>query len=425
MKINTLELTNVRGFTHAKLEFQPGFNLIVGINGVGKTTVLESLRVALSQILPESTISKNKKESLDYYDIQIGKDSMQIDTSFYIKDILYSYVSSKQKNTTKIVETENIRAQTYDVKDYSEIKPDLPKTLKNDSEQPLGIYYSSHRSLMNEAAPSKSQTAGGQMVAFSEALNPKREFSIRLFAEWFNTRERLADENPTYKIYTEVIREAIYTFLPGFSNLKVIRGDRDENLTFSIVKDDKTLSFQQLSDGERSILALVFDIARRLTIANPFLDNPLKGHGVILIDELDLHLHPKWQRSVVSDLERTFPNCQFIATTHSPQIIGEVKAEAITIIDRNKDSEVYKPNVAFGMDSQRVIEELLEAPIRNVETLRKFEEINKSVDEEKYVEAKSKIEELKTTLGENDPELIRINSMIQFLEEDFGDEENS
>lgn len=425
MKINTLELTNVRGFTHAKLEFQPGFNLIVGINGVGKTTVLESLRVALSQILPEATISKNKKESLDYYDIQIGKDSLQIDTNFSIVEDSYSFVSSKQKNTTKVVETENIRAQTYDVQDYNEIKPSLPKKSKEDVEQPLGIYYSSHRSLMNETAPTKGQTVGGQIVAFSDALNPKREFSIRLFAEWFNTRERLADENPIYKDYTDRIRGAIYTFLPSFSNLRVIRSDRDENLTFSIVKDEKTLSFQQLSDGERSILALVFDIARRLTIANPFLTNPLKGYGVVLIDELDLHLHPKWQRSVVNDLERTFPNCQFIATTHSPQIIGEVKAESITIIDRNKESEVYKPNVAFGLDSQRIIEELLESPIRNIKTSKEFEKINNNVDAEKYIEAKASIEKLKIILGENDPELIRINSMIQFLEEDFEDEKNN
>jgi len=172
-------------------------------------------------------------------------------------------------------------------------------------------------------------------------------------------------------------------------------------------------------------LALVFDIARRLTIANPFLTNPLKGYGVVLIDELDLHLHPKWQRSVVNDLERTFPNCQFIATTHSPQIIGEVKAESITIIDRNKESEVYKPNVAFGLDSQRIIEELLESPIRNIKTLKEFEKINDNVDAEKYKEAKSIIKKLKEILGENDPELIRINSMIQFLEEDFEDEEDS
>ena len=89
MRINTLELTNVRGFTHAKLEFQPGFNLIVGINGEGKTTVLESLRVALSQILPDATKKKKKKESFDYYDIQIGKDSLQIDSNFSIGEDSY------------------------------------------------------------------------------------------------------------------------------------------------------------------------------------------------------------------------------------------------------------------------------------------------------------------------------------------------
>lgn len=136
-------------------------------------------------------------------------------------------------------------------------------------------------------------------------------------------------------------------------------------------------------------------------------------------------MHPKWQRTIVKDLERTFPKCQFIATTHSPLIIGEVKPQAITIIDKDLINETYKPTVAFGLDSQRILEELLDAPIRNLGIEAKLNEISSLVDEEKYEEAKTKIEILKETLGNNDPELLRINSMIQFLEEDFSDEENS
>lgn len=444
MIINTLELTNVRGFTHAKLEFQPGFNLIVGINGVGKTTVLESLRIVLSQVLPNIAVSKNQKDNFNEYDIQIDKDSLLIDSKFTFLEKNFSIVIPKNRETIKINNSDDFRHNAFSLVDNTTIENYIPEgTISNSStdftkvdfyklgkeniksaNQPLGIYFSSHRSLTNQEKPTKSQTVGGQATAFADALNDKREFAIRLYADWLLAQEALSEEDKRIERKITFLKEAIYNFIPEFSDLKVIKNHRGEN-TFSIKKAEKEFSIQQLSDGERSIITLVVDIARRLTIANTTLENPLKGDAIVLIDELDLHLHPKWQRSVVSDLERTFPNCQFIATTHSPQIIGEVKAEAITIIDRNQKSEVYKPNVAFGMDSQRVIEELLEAPIRNIETLKKLEEINNSVDEEKYVEAKSKIEELKTTLGENDPELIRINSMIQFLEEDFHDEEDS
>lgn len=445
MRISTLELTNVRGFTHAKLEFQPGFNLIVGINGVGKTTVLESLRIVLSQVLPNITVSKNQKDNFDEYDIQIDKSNLVVDSKFTFLDKTFSAVIPKNKESIKTNESDDFRNNAFKLDDKVTIENYIPEgTVKDETidftkvdfyqigkenqkskNQPLGIYFSSHRSLMNQEKPTKGQTAGGQASAYADALNNKRQFTIRLYADWMLAQEALAEEDLSIERKLSSIKNAIYTFIPEFSDLKVIKDHRGDNNTFSVKKGEKEFSIQQLSDGERSIITLVLDIARRLTLANIGLKNPLEGEAIVLIDELDLHLHPKWQRSVVSDLVRTFPNCQFIATTHSPQIIGEVKAEAITIIDRGQEAEVYKPNVAFGLDAQRVIEELLEAPIRNIETQKKLEEINDSVDKEKYEEAKSKIEELKSTLGEHDPELIRINSMIQFLEEDFDDEKDS
>ena len=104
------------------------------------------------------------------------------------------------------------------------------------------------------------------------------------------------------------------------------------------------LDVGQLSDGERGMLALVLDLARRLSQANPSLDDPLsEGHALVLIDELDLHLHPKWQRQIVHKLTKTFPRCQFIATTHSPQVIGEVPHERIQII--SDGDKVYSPTL--------------------------------------------------------------------------------
>lgn len=435
MRINTLELTNVRGFTHAKLEFQPGFNLIVGINGVGKTTVLESLRIVLSHILYEIKAPIVTRESFKKTDININTNQLQVNTNFNIDNVDYDFIYSKSAKEFGVTQVEqkkrtnasdlHIREEGITLNDITEFN--LKVDYKEDINR-LAIFFSTRRSLMVNQSSKVVKSKYFHAAAYIDTLSETRSFNIKMFAEWFNVRKALALENPDNTKYNHVVRlieDTIYTFLPDFKDLELTKDEVSGDLTFSILKNEKRLLFSQLSDGERGVLALVFDIARRLIIANIDNENPLDGEAIILIDELDLHLHPKWQRTIVTDLVRTFPNCQFIATTHSPQIIGEVKADAITIIDREQETEVYKPNVAFGLDSQRIIEELLEAPIRNIETQQKLEEINDSVNKEKYEEAKSKIEELKSTLGDHDPELIRINSMIQFLEEDFDDEEDN
>lgn len=96
----------------------------------------------------------------------------------------------------------------------------------------------------------------------------------------------------------------------------------DADLIRELYEMVTNLDVLQLSDGEKCTLALFGDIARRLAIANPSLDDPLQGDGVVLIDELELHMHTSWQRKVISMLKKTFPNIQFIITTHSPQILG-------------------------------------------------------------------------------------------------------
>ncbi|RKZ54175.1 MAG: hypothetical protein DRR00_01875, partial [Candidatus Parabeggiatoa sp. nov. 3] len=124
------------------------------------------------------------------------------------------------------------------------------------------------------------------------------------------------------------VREAIESMLPKFKNPRI----EINPLRFMIdweQEDGRVKKFQieQLSDGYRTVLAMVMDISSRMSEANPQLGN--NSPAIIMIDELDLHLHPKWQQSILSDLTRTFPNAQFIVTTHSPQILSTVKKEYI------------------------------------------------------------------------------------------------
>jgi predicted ATP-binding protein involved in virulence len=133
----------------------------------------------------------------------------------------------------------------------------------------------------------------------------------------------------------------------------------------TVKKQGQELIVNQLSDGEKCSLAMVGDLARRLAITNPGLRNPLEGSAVVLIDEIELHLHPKWQREIIPALTRTFPNCQFIITTHSPQVISQVKPDGIYILEATPEGIVAKqPESSFGRDSNRILEDLMDVSER-------------------------------------------------------------
>lgn len=542
MRINTLELTNVRGFTHAKLEFQPGFNLIVGINGVGKTTVLESLRIVLSHILYEIKAPVVTRESFKKSDININTSQLQVNTNFSIDNVDYDFIYSKsssdvyfkevESNTSQnkelrrdieaqksilaqkavdlrrlqeaanvsmaihllvkegiivefsnddlynILHSENLKNLTdndnlFFLKSLSELElsnslklldenknylnsieilteeikkltelinsnavPSRKEGIKqedsakfilgisrNNTNNLLGIYYSTRRSLMVNQITKITKSKLQHAPAYIDTLSEVRSFNVKMFAEWFRSQKVLAAENPTtlkYKRTIEILEKTIYAFLPGFSDLELVEDEISKDLTFSIIKDEKRLLFSQLSDGERGVLALVFDIARRLIIANIDNENPLDGEAIILIDELDLHLHPKWQRTIVNDLVRTFPNCQFIATTHSPQIISSIYPERINII---KNFDIDHTVKTYGLDINYILKFVMEDDDRLDISNKAIESVQNLIDEMEFEKARDLIAKFKSE-NLDLSEWTDFEAQMSHLEM-FGDEENN
>jgi predicted ATP-binding protein involved in virulence len=417
MKIKTLDIAGLRAFEQASFTFQAGLNLIVGVNGVGKTTTLDALRISLSKILPQITSTRSKKMSFPDEDIRIGNDSMTITTGFEIKDNTWKLVVHKQLESFIENDSTNLRNQTTATPDIEEFIPSIDKlsfSLKKSKTQTIAVYYSTKRSFMTDQKPSKAASSGGQAAAFAESLLDSRAFSLKEAAEWMNARETLGKELPKYKKQVADLQKAANYFLPNCNNLHAVR---EPSPKLMIEKDGKLLNVKQLSDGERGLLTIVLDLAKRLSFANPILDNPIKdGRAIVLIDELDLHLHPQWQRMVVERLITTFPNCQFIVTTHSPQIIGEVAPERITIIS---DNQVYQPDRSFGIDSSRILEELMDTKIRTSKVETQLNKLFHLIDEERLDEGMYIILVLESDLVENDPELTRAKTLIDFLNEDF------
>lgn len=421
MQVKSLRLSQVRGYEQAQFTFRPGMNLLVGVNGVGKSTVLDVLRTMLVRALPRLTGVKMRSKQFESGDIANGRSAMTAELVFEIAGHTLSHLMHHPRERYIISGQEgDVREQTYDQEPHDEISyrdergvvhrinapKDLSAFIKLRKDQPLAVYFATRRSLYSETTGSqRERSAGGPTFAFADALRT-RGLRIREFTNWWLVQEELGQPEKVI-----ALQEAVMRFLDNFIGVRVIR---DPEPTLVLDKRDTSLAVHQLSDGERGMLALVLDLARRLALANPKLSNPLEqGKAVVLIDELDLHLHPRWQRTVVPKLIQTFPACQFIATTHSPQIIGEVAPENIILLEPGK--QPYRPDQSLGMDSNWILQMLMDAPERNEETTRHLEQISDLLEDGSYEEAAGAIEELRAQIP-SDPELARLQTRLDRLQ---------
>jgi len=224
-------------------------------------------------------------------------------------------------------------------------------------------------------------------------------------------QQALKGENAAAGRVLAAFESAVARFLPDYANLRV---DADAGPRLLINRGTTTVAVRQLSDGERGTLALVLDLTRRLSQVNlTMIDPAAQAEAVVLIDEIDLHLHPKWQRQIRRNLEAAFPRCQFIVTTHSPQVIGEVEHNRIQII---ASGQVYSPTHSFGVDSSRVLEEIMDADPRTQEVNALLSQISQEVGKQRYQSVRELLATLVGKLGEDDPEVTRIRTLLDFME---------
>jgi predicted ATP-binding protein involved in virulence len=399
MKLKHLSLTNIRGFNHAEFSFEPGMNLIVGINGVGKSTVLDSLCFLLSQALI-GLHGYGIYMRFSSTDLRNNSGSLSAEVRFDIADRNFKYSIHGPHG-----------------KDIVAVALD-PKIDLDKNSQSLAVYYSQRRALASNKKFTRIKK--NSAAVFIDALD-HRELRLTEFADWWLAQTALNREKaPNAQRHLDALNTAVTSFIDACTNVRVERetyvyenknGKQTEKSTANLFIDKAgvTLDPQQLSDGERGMLALALDLTRRLSQANPDLANPLEGEAIVLIDELDLHLHPQWQRTIVKKLTTTFPNCQFIATTHSPLIIGEVAPENIILLEQGQPP--LRPSQSLGMDTDWILKYLMGATTRNTETETELKDIAELIETEDYDEAIDRIDNLRDKIGEF-PELVRLQTRI-------------
>ena len=420
MRVTRLELANVRAIKAAEFYFRPDFNLVVGVNGVGKTTVLDALAVRLSAIIAHVNHRPRSVLSFRGDDVHAGAGALQVECSFQFAGETYVYTLHMPRKPAvlpkEIVELSRLETGRNPIPTptIEEFYPEIPTEGKGGSAEgrPMAVLFSTNRAVPSERTPPKSAAASGMSAALSGALSNRRGLHLAEFEAWMRVQEALSVEQPAAKRVLAAFETAVERFLPNYRNLRV-GGESPSGGILLIDHGDATLPVRSLSEGERGLLAMVLDLTRRLAQANPEMEDPAaEANAVVLIDEIELHLHPEWQRRVVENLTKTFPKCQFIATTHSPQVIGEVEHDRIHIM---ADGEVYSPTYSFGVDSSRVLEEIMDTDPRTRKVKDLLSEISRTIGDDRYDDARTLLADLTEHLGEDDPEVTRIRILLDFM----------
>jgi predicted ATP-binding protein involved in virulence len=414
MIVTRLKLANLRAIEAAEFRFQAGVNLIVGVNGVGKTSVLDALGVCLSAMVKRVNKLRGRVEAFDLDDIRIGAEALTVECDVRIgtQDFTYLVHKPRAASAPQQKKAGMPREQVHDTPEKAEFIGEAPPPVTGAEHggRPLAVLFSTNRAVPSDRAPGKGVAAGGVEAAFADAF-ANRELRLGEFGAWMKVQESLRGERPAAGRVLSAVQESVVRFLPGYTNLRLDGADRPR---LSIDRGATTIPVRQLSDGERGTLALVLDLTRRLAQANPGLVDPAaEAEAVVLIDEIDLHLHPKWQRQIVHNLRAAFPRCQFIATTHSPQVIGEVEHERIQII---ADGQVYSPTHSYGVDSSRVLEEVMGSDPRAKEVQSLLTEVSQVIGRQQFAQARALLGQIVERLGESDPEVTRIRTLLDFVE---------
>ena len=419
IKILTLTLENFRGIKELQLPFEPGLTVIAAVNGGGKTTVIDALAMLLSWLTARTKRDSGKGGRIK--EVEINNDRKHAQLSLQTSSGEWSI--GKTRKGTDYVVISNLLA-------LANIVRQLRGQLETENSLPVFAFYPVNRAVRDDDFPKRIRIKHefDPISVYDDFLTSSANF--RLFFEWFREREDIENENlrtngilqnvdtlEFLDLQLEAVRSALEKFLPEYHDFRIKR----QPLRMVVTKGDQELRIDSLSVGETCFIALIGDIARRLSIANPRKRNPLEGEGVILIDEIDLHLHPAWQRRAVTNLTKVFPNVQFVVTTHSPQILSEVAPESIRLLYQEDNLIKFTiPKQSIGLNSVEILRELMDDPGINSTVPKRIAEIATKIDHDEFDAARELIQKLKADLKGSIPDIVEAEATIAMLEPEKG-----
>ena len=428
MQIDQISISNFKLFAQSEFRFHPSFNLVVGTNGSGKTSLLRAVAVAMGGWAHAYIKDTKNRRPIDDSEIREIQQDKRFDKSKMVlieahgkAAIIDRFGVSKpvkavwqRRRLEASVQTSNTGKIDYGngtqyPLHFGNLGHDILTYIESGKsfDLPVIAFYECDRLWLPKGEIKAEESAVAKYSRFDPYVDCFHTGADhKSLGQWLLKHELASLQQKTDTPTLLSIREAAKAALEGCSDL---RFDFDEGRVMVQFTDGHAIPFEHLSDGQRTMLGLFCDLARRAAMLNPHFGGEASAQtsGVVLIDELDLHLHPQWQRRIIHDLRRTFPKIQFICTTHSPQLIGQAKPEEIIVLNAEHDH----PGQSLGMDSNWILRHIMGSNDRDPDVALQLDTIFSLIERANFKEAQQGVNTLRTQIGEH-PELVEAQALI-------------
>ena len=438
MKLKKVKIINYRCFKEAEIDFDEHTTLIVGKNGAGKTAILDAVAVAISTFLLGIDVGVSRSISKDdaryeFHDLDGTVDPQhQFPVNIEsIGDILDNY-------NVKWVRSLNSESGNTTVKEARELT-NISKSVQNrimtgdkSLNLPLISYYGTGRlyAQKKEKKNIKSLTEFKRQVGYVDCM--AAESNEKLMLNWFQiqTLKSLQEQQRTGKVEKPLLLKTVesaickcFERISGSKNADIVFDLDTHRLVLNFESGDGSLqkfAMDEMSDGYKNTLSMIGDIAYRMAVLNPMLGDKVleETSGVVMIDEIDLHLHPQWQQTIISDLNTIFPKIQFIVSSHAPAVINSVAKEQIRILD---NGGIYMPAAqTYGRDANSILREVMKVSERPTDIKQRMNLFYSYMDENNYKEADKVLTEIEAIVGTTDPDIAAARTSLD-LEKILGE----
>lgn len=427
MRLTKILIKNFKCFENETMDLHPRLNILMGNNGTGKTSLLEAFRILVGSLYLGFDKYKEKLEmpGIIKDDIRLKSISRnlepQIPTSVWASAAVDSaFIPSAERSGhssedyeiswSRSVETLGGKTTIRDAKEMMTVSRSIQEAVRrgDDVDIPLVAYFSTDR-YKKERRDTDISKVGSRMRGYFNALDTTTNTKFFLDLYYTETLDEL--QNGTSSPLLAAVNAAVRRCL----DCQAMRYNLKSQELMMVYKDGDFLPFNLLSDGIRCTLAMVMEIAFRCYLLNPHLgeDAPAKTKGVVLVDEIDLHLHPSWQLHILNDLRAAFPEIQFIVTTHAPLVISRIQDCNIYSISEH---QVYNFPNQNGRDANYILRQM-DVPSMGQQSEDLLKRYFGMIDSGngKSTEATLLREQLQSLLGENHAELQRADMLLSFF----------
>ncbi|MFD1197291.1 AAA family ATPase [Brucella gallinifaecis] len=411
LEVQSVIIENFRCIKFAKVDINSKITVLIGKNGSGKTSILDAIAIALQRFqnaweYSNKTRQISRSERIDSGDITSNQDFSLIDLIMKspTNNIFGEITTRIRCHSNKVIANDNFASLVNEINGYN-----------GKFHKPLFIYYSQSRSFESFKSSKTS--------ALSEDSLDGNLRVISSLEEWWDQRDaqeaRTVRDNGHHDFrdpQLEAIRNLVRR-IEGFKEIFYSASLRPQGLYFR-KNNGSSVHVSKLSSGERSYIILLADLARRLQLSAP--EKDLSSiPGIVLIDEIELNLHPAWQSEIIQTIQEVFSSCQFIITTHSPQVISAIESLNVRNVRRsdNGDITLDTPKSTRGRSSNYLLEGVFEAKERLPEVDKLIYDFNNSIERADLDKAESLFAKIQNIIEGMPSDLLILKKRIRELRE--------